>query len=122
VSDLAALDAACKELGLTLMRGQKTQNYYSGTSACEHAIKVPGTNWEIGLLASKTGKGFDLAFDDYAYGANGGVIGKKLGNGLEKLKQAYAVNVAALKARAQGWMTHRTTLANGTVKLVMTGV
>lgn len=120
VKDLAAVEAACRELGLTFMRNQTTQKYYGGTSKCLHAIRVPGTDWEIGLIAAKTGSGFELAYDNY--GTKGQTIAQRLGNGLEKLKQAYAVNVASLAARAKGWMTQRVTLPNGSVKLVLTGV
>lgn len=120
VQDLAAVEAACRELGLTFMRGQTTQKYYGGTSTCVHAIKVPGTDWEIGLLNSKTGKGFELAYDNY--GSRGQAIATRLGNGLEKLKQAYGVCKASIEAKARGWMVSKQTLGNGSVKLVLTGV
>lgn len=119
VKDLTALEQACKELGLQFMRGQTTQKYYSGTSTCLHAIKVPGTDWEIGLLKAKTGKGFELAYDNY--GPSGQTIAKMLGNGLEKLKQGYAVAKATLEAKAKGWMCQRTTLPSGAIKLTLTG-
>jgi hypothetical protein len=119
VQDLAAVEAACRELGLTFMRGQTTQKYYGGTSKCLHAIRVPGTDWEIGLLAAKTGKGFELAYDNY--GTSGQTIAKRLGNGLEKLKQGYAVAKAAIEAKARGWLVQKNMMPSGAIKLTLTG-
>lgn len=119
VRDLAAVESACRDLGLTFMRGQKTQAYYGGTSACLHAIKVPGSSYEIGLIQAKDGKGYELAFDSWGTGQ---VISEKLGAGLEKLKQGYAVALASMRAKAQGWIVSKSILPNGTVRLQMSGV
>lgn len=140
IKDLAALKAACHELGLTFVENQKTHawwgrwaNDYAAKDAayiqsgikpenyghCEHAIKVPGSTYEIGVYKNPKGAGFVLAYDFYGPGQG---IRKKLGQGLEKLKQCYAVNIASMTAKAKGWIVNRTTLANGTIKLSMSGV
>ena len=128
IKDMAALKAACEQLGLTFVEGQRNIAWY-GTGlptqgACEHAIKVPGARYEIGVYRGVTGNGtsasYVLGFD--SYGSGGGPITKLLGKGLEKLNQAYAVAKATLEARARGWMVQKQTLPNGTVKLTMTGV
>lgn len=140
IQDLAALEAACKELGLKFIRNQKQHawygkwvNDYSAADAayvntgikpenygkCEHAIEVPGSGYEIGVYKNPKGNGLILAYDNYGTGQ---VIKQKLGAGLEKLKQLYAVHKATLEAKAKGWMAHRQTLNNGTIKISLTGV
>jgi hypothetical protein len=140
IKDLHALEQACKDLGLTFVRDQKTHawfgrwvNDYSQKDAayknagikpenygkCEHAIKVPGSGYEIGVYNNPQGKGFILAYDNYGTGQ---VILQKLGSGLEKLKQAYGVAKATIEAKAKGWIVSKQTLASGSVKLVLTGV
>lgn len=140
ITDLAALEAACKELSLQFMRDQKKHawwgqwaNDYSASNAayiqsgikpedygkCEHAIKVPGSKYEIGVYKNPKGKGFILAYDNYS---TGHVISEKLGVGLEKLKQLYAANVATMKAKANGWMVNRKWLPNGALKLELAGM
>lgn len=140
VQDLQALERACTELGLTFLRDQKHHawygrwvNDYSRSDAaylqsgikpenygkCEHAIKVPGSNYEIGVYTNPKGKGYVLAYDNYSTGR---VISEKLGAGLEKLKQGYAVALASMKAKAQGWIVSKSILPNGTVRLQMSGV
>ena len=50
VKDLAVLAQACTRLGLTLIRGQKHFKWYGRDGQCDHAIKVPDANYEIGVL------------------------------------------------------------------------
>lgn len=139
VTDLKALEQACKELGLQFMRDQKTHVWYGrwvndynradaafkngiapeNYGKCEHAIKVPGADYEIGVYQNPKGTGYVLAFDNYA---SGKVISKTLGTGLEKLKQLYGVAKATLEAKAKGWMVNRHNLPNGGIKLTLTGV
>lgn len=140
ISDLKALEAACKELGLQFMRDQKKHAWYGSWQRdydradaayknvgvdpmkyghCEHAIKVPGSDYEIGVYNNPKGKGFVLAYDNWGTGQ---VILQKLGSGLEKIKQSYAACKAELEARAKGWMTTRVKLPNGSLKITMTGV
>lgn len=140
IKDLKALEAACKRLGLTFVRDQKTHAWYgewvndyeaadaayiqSGIKPeeyghCLHAIKVPGSTYEIGVYKNPKGTGFVLAYDFYGPGYT---IKEKLGQGLEKLKQAYGVSKAKLEAQAKGWMCQETALPNGSIKLVLQGV
>lgn len=140
ILDLAALETACKVLKLQFVKDQKThawygswQNDYRAADAayintgistdqygkCEHAIKVPGSDYEIGVYKNPKGKGFILAYDNWGTGQ---VIKNTLGAGLEKLKQEYAVAKASLEARAKGWMINRQNLTNGTIRLTMVGV
>jgi len=49
VNDLESLSRACQRMGLKLVRGKKTYKWYYGDNTCDHAIVVPGANYEIGI-------------------------------------------------------------------------
>jgi hypothetical protein len=140
IKDLHALEQACKELGLEFMRNQKTHRWYgrwvndynqsdaaylqSGIKPenygkCEHAIKVPGSGYDIGVYNNPKGSGYVLAYDNFGTGQ---VILQKLGSGLEKLKQGYAVAKATIEAKARGWLVQKNMMPNGAVKLTLSGV
>lgn len=144
ILDLRALRAAVQEMGAQFIEGKTTYNWW-GISVgnkpipkgmtkemlgrCSHVIKVPGVNYEIGVVKTAQGH-YTLAYDAYNWGhgpnnipADGGKLEEKFGQGLKKLVQSYAVAKATLEARAKGWMVvSRQTLANGSVKVVMQGV
>lgn len=117
ILDLNALKAACREVGVTFNEGAETFTSYQDGLKCEHSITSPWGRYQIGVLKAKDGKGYTLAWDSYCQYETV----KKLGEGLEKLKQAYGVCKATIEARARGWSVHRQNLPNGTIKLVMTG-
>ncbi len=97
INDLGTLDQACRRMGLELIRSQRTFKWY-GTedSKCDHAIKVPGANYEIGV--TKAGNNYELQCDYYDP-AIGQAIGQKGG----LLKQAYAVERTRAEARRKGY-------------------
>lgn len=127
IRDLEALRLACEPLGLELVIGQRTYNWYGrsvGDTAlpagftkeelglCEHAIRIKGTNmngkinpgspYEIGLATRRDGKaGYTLLWDTYRGG--GGIVEKVGGEKAEKLCQGYAVEVAMRIAKRQGF-------------------
>lgn len=96
VRDLVVLGQACKRMGFCLEKEKKTFRWYGKDSDCDHAITIPGAEYEIGVV--KKGSGFELACDYYdqnlvkAIGENGG-----------RLKQAYAVEKATIEARRKGY-------------------
>lgn len=105
LDDLDVIDATCKQLGLTLVRGQQTYKWWghsagdhpvpagftaSDLGKCEHAIQVPGTDWEVGVVKARNPDGtpkagYTLLFDYYdvgnwhAKGLGGAAIAKALG-------------------------------------------
>lgn len=143
IRDLAALKAAVVETGGIWMQDQKTYNWWGrsvGDSTipegmtvdmlgkCQHAIRVPGGNYEIGVVKLADGT-YTLAYDSYNYGhgpnkirADGQKLLDKFGDGLKKLTQAYASNVAIMAARAKGWITSKVTLQSGDIRIVCTGM
>jgi hypothetical protein len=105
IKDLNALEAASKELGLELVRGQTTFRKFERSRAgeCDHAIRIPGDQraYEIGVVKIKGDKpGYTLAWDSWAGGY--GMVAK-VGQDAGLLKQAYAGEVAVKTARAQGF-------------------
>lgn len=108
VTDLACLRAAVAKLaGIHWKEGQRTFSWYgkwvgdySADDAayklgidtkdygrCEHAIKVDGSRYEIGVMKRKDGKGYSLVFD--FYGGNGHKIQEMVGAGCEKISVEY---------------------------------
>jgi hypothetical protein len=132
ITDLDALDAACQELGLTLVRNQTSYKWF-GTHVgdyplpdgflkgdlgrCEHAIQVPGTTWEIGVARARGHQHYTLLFD--FYGSQGQPIANAIGgNDGTKLKRAYATHAAIQQAKRQGW-TYTRREQNGKTKLTL---
>lgn len=139
IKDLAALQAACTEIGMEFHEGQKEFKWYgrwvgdyNGRDAafnsgidpkdygkCTHALSVPGNKnaYEIGVIAQKDGS-FKLAWDFFAggYGLQK-VVGEKCG----KLVQSYAKHAAMNALAKQGYAFAGTKkLDNGTVEHVFT--
>jgi hypothetical protein len=156
ITDLSALKAAITEFGAEWREGQQTYTWFGRSvgdyplpegftqedlGKCEHAIRLPGCEYEIGVVRKKDGTGFTLLYDfwsplDYRAEKVDGKLpvvvtdgimqgGQKLhdvfGEGLGRLKQIYGVNKAAYAARAKGYMVQRKKVGNA-IKLVVTGV
>lgn len=132
IKDLVALVAACRRIGCTLVQGQRTYAWYGhhvgdyplpeGFKAedmghCEHAIRVPGADYEIGVVARRDGKpGYTLLWDFW-----GGQLARQLGPNGQKLVQAYGIEAAKSVARKQGYAVTETTKPNGAVVLQLRG-
>src|SRR5678815_3137009 len=98
ITDLNALKGAVKELGAIWREGQKTYEWYGrsvgdyplpdGFTAkdlgkCEHAIRLAGTEYEIGVVPKKHGGGYTLLYDFWGPGQR---LKSHFGDGLAKLK------------------------------------
>lgn len=101
---------ACERLGWTFVEGQKTFQWfgkwmddYSAEDAayklgidpkdygkCDHAIKVPGASYEIGLVKQKDGTLLPV----WDFFSSGGLSGIRADNGVGGFQQAYAVEKA----------------------------
>jgi hypothetical protein len=105
IKDLDTLEVACKVLGCTLIKNQKTYKWwgrYEGDyplpdgfevkdmGKCEHAIRVPDANWEIGVVKDPLNKkNYKLIYD--FYGEEGEKIERVCGSKLGKFKGAYTI-------------------------------
>lgn len=126
ILSLDALKSACERLGLSFQEGQRSYAWYGkfvgdypmpegftvdDLGHCEHAIKVPGARYEVGVVY-REGK-YSLMWDFYSAGGLEGQLGP---NG-QKLAQAYAVEAAKLEAQRQGYSVWEEPLENGAIKL-----
>lgn len=99
IKDLQALKMACERMKLTFLTNQTTFKMWGSVPGkCDHAIRVPGAQYEVGVVKNKTG--YELQWDNYQ---SGGLV-EKLGQNAGLLKQAYAVSKIALSAKKQGYM------------------
>jgi hypothetical protein len=96
VRDLGILGQACKRLGLGLIRGKRQFRWYGNDAPCDHAIRVPGADYEIGVI-TKNGR-YELSCDFYDRALET-VIGRQGG----LLRQAYAVEKTKTEARKKGY-------------------
>lgn len=134
LNDLEAVKAACKELGLIFKANQKTFQWWGRSEGdypipqgmkreemgqCDHAIGVPGTNWEIGLVRQPNGA-YKLAFDFYGHRGQPilDAIGGQQGG---KFLQCYGVNKTIMAARKLGHNAVRVMGKNGAINIVITG-
>ncbi len=134
LTDLEAIKATCKELGLTFKQGQQTYRWYGYSAGdyplppgftaadlgkCEHAIEVPGAGYDIGLARNKNGKGWTMLFDFYGPGQP--ILKAVGGEKAHKFTQLYGANKATLTARKLGCTVKRTAGKNGSINLVCAG-
>jgi hypothetical protein len=130
LKDLEAVKLACEEMGLTFKENQKSirwfgqwVNDYSAADAayklgidtkdygkCDHAISVPGSNYDVGLLHNAETGGYKIYFD--FYGTNGKQIQKAIGVGGERLLQLYGVHKATIEAQKCGYLVTRSVVPN----------
>jgi len=97
VKDLSTLRQACTRLGLHMLEGKKTFKWFGQEEGhCDHAIRVPGATYEIGV--TQKGTLYELQCDYYD-SALSNVIGQNSG----LLKQAYAIERTKTEARRKGY-------------------
>jgi len=106
VKDLSILGSACARLGLELIRSRKVFKWYGKEAPCDHAIRIPQAEYEIGII-DRDGN-YELNCDFYDRNLER-VIGKNGG----LLKQAYAVEKTAIEARRKGYSVLERKTDNG---------
>jgi hypothetical protein len=106
VKDLGILSQACERLGMKLAKAKKTFKWYGEEASCDHAIIVPGADYEIGIAHNKGL--FELSCDYYDKN-----IEKAVGRNAGLLKQAYAVEKTAVEARKKGYSVTERRTENG---------
>ena len=139
ITDLEALQKAAARLGAEFVQDKKTYPFFgrhvgdyplpqgftaSEMGKCDHAIRVPGINYEVGVCRAKDGKGYTLLFDFYGHqrgGHDGELLRKHFGDKLVKLVDAYSIEALKSVARKKGYTTSESKLPNGKTKLLVTG-
>lgn len=132
ILDLDGFEAACRERGLELKRGQKQHRTYGGQlTPCEHAVIDPNNSdaYELGLIrarfdekrkqivADPKGPGWMIAYDNWAGGKG---MMEKVGDRCGGLLQNYGVQAAKRKAKKLGWQVKEAVQADGSIRLTCT--
>ena len=91
---------------MELIRAKKSFKWYGNDAPCDHAIRVPGAEYEVGVI-DKNGI-YELNCDFFDSSLEQ-VIGKKGG----LLKQAYAVEKTGVEARRKGYSVLERRTENG---------
>jgi hypothetical protein len=115
IKSLDMLKAACERLGCQFMANQKSFKWYGQQlNKCDHAIKAPGAQYEVGVIASTKNPGqWELQWDNYSVGG----LTKTLGSDAGLLKQAYAIEQTKAVAALEGHMCSEIKQDDGTVQL-----
>lgn len=109
-TDPKAVEAAAKEMGAEIVRGKL--KLHQPDSAVENGfgVKLPGWRLPV-IINTQTG---EASYDNYKgrWGAE---------SELHKFTQLYATHKATLFAKSKGLLVTRTTQANGSIKLQLSG-
>ena len=119
--DMDALAKACVKCGVELRQDQKTFRWYNNkVSACDAAIVHPNARaYQIGVHKTDTGLRIELDPFMGGYGMQDAVAFQDNKQGLGKLQQAYAIEVARKQAKKQGFSVREQVQADGRVKLTL---
>ena len=141
VNDIDALEKACQECGLELVRGKSdwlwwgrwVADYHASDAAYKngidpstygknalHVIRVPGNTeaYEIGVYANPKGEGYVLCYD--FYGSQGAAISKKVGGQqCYALVDSYSKHAAIKVAQNMGMQVSEQVEEDGTIVLTM---
>jgi len=142
ITDLAALKDACKSLGVDFVEGRTEYNWFgqsvgdyplptgfakSDLGKCDHVVRVPGVNYEVGVVPARNpdgtrAKGYTLLYDFWGRAGrhDGSKLKEKFGAGLTKLVDAYSLAALKRKAAAKGLMT-TTKVVDGKIHLTVRG-
>ena len=103
-SEMAALERACRERGVRLVRGAGKFAWWSGEDGCDHRIEdadaVEGS-FHVGLKQEEDGS-LTAMYD--TYGHRGEWIPRKLGEGLTGLREQYTAEVAREELESMGFV------------------
>lgn len=134
IQDLDALDAACAELGLELVRGQQTYKWYGtwvgdhplpegfteeSLGKCSHAIRIPGNPqaYEIGVVQDPNDPEAHLLLWDFWRGGYG--LERVAGKDCRNLVQEYVFAVTE-QQMGHEWSIARETTPEGEMLLTLT--
>ncbi len=116
IRDIAALRAACQEMGLTLIENADARGYYSDEPKHgDYVIRLKGP-YDIAVNKQEDGN-YGLTTDWW-----GGHVEREVGTNFGRLLQLYGVHKTRLEARRKGYTLRRQTLADGAIKLTIGGM
>lgn len=113
IKSMESLRKACKKLGYKFVKDQKSYRWFrkfmgdyplpdgmtvNDLGKCEHAIKIPGANYEIGVIKDPMNKdNYKLIWDFWDHS-----LPQIVGQNAWKLTQAYTIEQAKHSARLNG--------------------
>ena len=112
IKDIAALRAACAELGLEVLDNTEARGYRNNRIHGDFVIRLKGP-YDVALQRQTDGT-YGLTADLW-----NGHVESELGPGLGRLKQLYGVHKTIIEARRKGLSVRRNALANGAVRLTL---
>lgn len=113
INDLQALKKACQVMGLEFAENQRSFTWYSGKNPCSHAIKVPGANYEVGII--QNGKTYELQWDNWSTGGLVSVLGENACN----LRKHYSLERVKAEAKRNRYHIREKNISGGT-RLILT--
>jgi hypothetical protein len=115
VKDINALGKACDELGLELLEKGTARGYAKNMIKGDYVIKLTGP-YDVAVNMDKDSGSYGFTTDWW-----GGHVEKEVGKDYSRLLQLYAVHKTQIEARKKGLSCKRQSLADGSVKIIMTG-
>ena len=115
ITDIEALRAACTELGLEVTENTQARGFGSNQRSGRHVIRLAGP-YDVAVNPTDDGE-FALETDLWQ-----GHVEKELGPGLGRLRQLYGVHKATTEAKRRGLRVRRSALADGRIRLAVSGV
>ena len=115
ITDIEALRSACAELGLEVAENAQARGFGRNTRSGRHVIRLAGP-YDVAVNPTADGE-FALETDLWQ-----GHVEKELGPGLGRLRQLYGVHKATSEAKRRGLRVRRSALADGRIRLAVSGV
>jgi hypothetical protein len=112
IRDIAALQAACAELGLQMLENTEARGYNTNRIHGDYVVRLKGP-FDVALQRQLDG-GFLMIADLWQ-----GHVEKELGSNFGRLKQLYGVHKTMLEARKRGLTVRRHQLSGGAVRLAL---
>ena len=113
--DIAALKAACRELGLDVQQNAAARGYGHNRQHGDFVIKLKGP-YDIAVNRQPDGT-FGLTADQWQ-----GQVAKEVGQNFAKLMRLYSAHKVMLEARRKGHTVRRQDLKDGSIKLTVGGL
>jgi len=116
IRDIAALRAACQEMGLTIDENAEARGYYeSKRQHGDFVIRLKGP-YDIAVNKQQDGTyGFTTDWYDNH-------VEREVGTNYGRILQLYGVHKARIEAQKKGYTVRRCLLGDGSIKLLIGGV